>query len=435
MRVTSFKYLILIVLIASVVAVSIPSAYAELEIWNNGPKGIGEQVSFYANYTNDTSGGFISGAECTIYFEDGVYNLSEINLYVYQRSFNSSNTFDYTISCSSGGFEQLNLSDNVSVLHLPNVVLNSPLDDSSQAYELVVFNFTGVDSDGIKNATLFGNFSGNWGANVSNNSFVEVGLITVHLSEGSYLWNVYVCNNNDMCSYAQDNYTFNFAIAAPTISLISPEDGNTWTSSSSVNLTYEVDDYYGIINCSLYIDSIKVEDDTIISIGENNFTKSLSDGDYDWFVGCINSKNKSDRSSSYSFTVNYEDLSSSSTSLTQSSTTSSLSNSTNFNLTNSSINYSNLTLSNNTVNNQSRNLSGSITGNVIGKIGNFKGRGIGLFILTFFITTSLGFLAYKMVLRYGFKEKIQEDIYEPTRRIGDEEDQGILPENSWESDS
>lgn len=103
---------------------------SNLEIWDDTDtetKYVGDQVKFYANYTNTTSGEPIygSGVTCNITFnisgswtpwKQMTYN-STSKLYEYNRSFSDVGTFNWNVSCdgSALGYEPLNASDTFTI--------------------------------------------------------------------------------------------------------------------------------------------------------------------------------------------------------------------------------------------------------------------------------------------------------------------------------
>ncbi|MBD3398408.1 hypothetical protein GF412_04255 [Candidatus Micrarchaeota archaeon] len=96
---------------------------AQLGIWDdNDPEGgnkkkqPGDNVFFFANYTNVTSGNPITGATCNIYFAEAPsgpfamqYNGSS-GLYYYNRTFSSA-TLNWNVTCNEAAYEMLNLTD------------------------------------------------------------------------------------------------------------------------------------------------------------------------------------------------------------------------------------------------------------------------------------------------------------------------------------
>lgn len=86
------------------------------------PKYKDENVLFYANYTNITSGQSLNGTNvfCNITFDDinavMIFN-STSKLYYYNRSFSAYGMYDWLIVCnaSAAGFENLAALDNVPI--------------------------------------------------------------------------------------------------------------------------------------------------------------------------------------------------------------------------------------------------------------------------------------------------------------------------------
>ncbi|KAF5438181.1 copper-binding protein, partial [Candidatus Methanophagaceae archaeon] len=107
-------------------------ANANLTIWDDtDPEGgsqtkyLGDQIKFYANYTNKTSGQAINaaGVSCNISFDvtpngpiDMTFNSSSL-LYEYNRSFPSSGTFNWNVTGNGSvlGYEELYVTDSVTV--------------------------------------------------------------------------------------------------------------------------------------------------------------------------------------------------------------------------------------------------------------------------------------------------------------------------------
>jgi len=116
---------------------------ANLTIWDDtDPEGgsqtkySGNQIKFYANYTNKTSGQSIngSGVYCNISFNvtpNGpfgmTFNASSL-LYEYNRSFSSSGTFNWNVTCNSSvqGYEGLNVTDTVTISTTNNYIPPDP---------------------------------------------------------------------------------------------------------------------------------------------------------------------------------------------------------------------------------------------------------------------------------------------------------------------
>ena len=93
---------------------------------------------------------------------------------------------------------------------------------------------------------------------------------------------------------------------SPNITLVSPANKSTWSSSSTVTFVYNVTDNTNIMNCSLLRNNIAERND--ISITKNTaqiFTKSLSNAYYNWSVTCYDASGNQGNSTVYYLTVSY----------------------------------------------------------------------------------------------------------------------------------
>ncbi|MBD3389940.1 hypothetical protein GF415_03230 [Candidatus Micrarchaeota archaeon] len=96
---------------------------AQMRIWDdNDPEGgnkkqqPGDNVFFFANYTNVSSGSTITGATCNIYFAEAPFGPSPMSynassgLYYHNRTF-SNLSLAWNVTCNAPGYEMLNLTD------------------------------------------------------------------------------------------------------------------------------------------------------------------------------------------------------------------------------------------------------------------------------------------------------------------------------------
>ncbi len=152
---------------------------SNLTIWDETDSGMpyagyvrypGQQVRFFSNYTNSTSGAAITGASCSINFSGSSasmpYNSSTL-LYEYNRSFSTAGTYNWNSSCSAAGFDSLNATDSVLITaNTPPKVTNVyPGNSSLQWFHSsplnVSWNATDPDGDSINGSELqYSNDSG-----------------------------------------------------------------------------------------------------------------------------------------------------------------------------------------------------------------------------------------------------------------------------------
>ncbi|MBI4019089.1 MAG: hypothetical protein HY364_02450, partial [Candidatus Aenigmarchaeota archaeon] len=127
----------------------------------------------------------------------------------------------------------------------PIVTLTFPT-DGSYVGSNVTFNFTALDENGIKNATIYTNFTGTWAANNTNTTPVVNGgnssINVPGVPDGYYIWNAYVCDNSTIgnCGFAGEDFVIIVDTSGFTISFNSPTDNGqsiTNRDHSYVNVT------------------------------------------------------------------------------------------------------------------------------------------------------------------------------------------------------
>ena len=135
-------------------------ANSNLTIWDDtDPEGgtqtknIGEQINFFANYTNKTSGESINGTGvyCEIQFsdltDDMVFNGTSL-LWEFNRSFDSEGTYDWNVTCngSSTGYEILSITDTVGVVGFTGTYLTNGTATTNSTFLNGTFNSTKISN-------------------------------------------------------------------------------------------------------------------------------------------------------------------------------------------------------------------------------------------------------------------------------------------------
>jgi len=101
-----------------------------------------------------------------------------------------------------------------------------------------------------------------------------------------------------------DSVTINGTIPTYAVNLISPSNGASWTSSSTV--TFQYNTTLNATNCSLIINgAVDQTDDNITVNATESFTKSLSNAAYTWSVNCTDVNNVTNSSATWTVTVSY----------------------------------------------------------------------------------------------------------------------------------
>ncbi len=95
---------------------------------------------------------------------------------------------------------------------------------------------------------------------------------------------------------------------APTVTLVSPADNSSWTSSSTVVFTYNVSDLGDtIVNCSLYINGTLNASNQSAIVQDQSLTiaVTLEDASYNWSVHCFDDGNLEGNSSTWKVSVKF----------------------------------------------------------------------------------------------------------------------------------
>ena len=126
---------------------------------------------------------------------------------------------------SSGNWNETMLqSFAVADITPPAVDLLGPGNNNYTNLQIISFNFSARDSTGLKNATLYANFSGAWAANATNTTNLVIDQLTTinatGVQDGYYIWNILVCDNASSpgpnCGFATSNRTIIVDRTPPT---------------------------------------------------------------------------------------------------------------------------------------------------------------------------------------------------------------------------
>ncbi|HII38812.1 TPA: hypothetical protein HA318_02310, partial [Candidatus Micrarchaeota archaeon] len=139
-------------------------------------KAVGDQVMFFANYSYSNNSP-ITGANCTIWFNDTLYSNMAYNssgFYNYSRSFASNGVFTWNVSCFQGSYAHLNTSDTVLIENATGIYncsdLNAMRNDLNGSYmlrdnvdcDVAPFNVgSGFEPIGNAEVQFNGTFDGN----------------------------------------------------------------------------------------------------------------------------------------------------------------------------------------------------------------------------------------------------------------------------------
>lgn len=105
------------------------------------------------------------------------------------------------------------------------VSLLKPNDNQVVNYNNVTFNASvSLSESSIKNVSLWINSTGTFRINQTKtySGTLNTSIFSVNLSQGSYIWNIYACANDNTCAFAQSNRTIRIDTTKPSIDIIYP---------------------------------------------------------------------------------------------------------------------------------------------------------------------------------------------------------------------
>jgi len=264
---------------------------------------INESRSINFTFNPTTNDNF---ANCSLWTNETSWDVKQTNITAIinntqsglNETFNSDGDFLWNIKCydldGNANFSKYNFTVTVDT-SAPTVTLNAPVNNTNTTAINISFNFTATDPSGIKNATLYANFSGVFKANETNQTILISGddaLINVTVGiEGYFVWNVLVCDNMSKCGFATNNFTLTVDRTSPVTTLEYPPAAyfNDTSDPYRINFNCSATDNNGIENISLYLTnstnaSFILNQSTNVSgiSAVANWSLDLTNGNYTW---------------------------------------------------------------------------------------------------------------------------------------------------------
>jgi len=271
----------------------------------NGWNDTDANVTLFFNISDETA-----TADCTLYL-NGSLNETKPGLVtdgtVHNFTLENYQDGDYSwfVNCSDiSTLYNISSTRNFTILYdgvSPVVNLESPANGAHLTIENVTFYYNVTDAiSNITSCSLYINGT----INQTNTTIIEDQSLnfTVRYLDGDYNWSI-ECTDGSENSNAQMSEIRDFKVApdtvGPGIRLEYPPD-DIELPAGSVMFMYNVTDFAsGVENCTLYInDERNVTNSTITEVKSLNFTISLSNGDYEWYVNCTDDSPNSNHNSS-----------------------------------------------------------------------------------------------------------------------------------------
>ena len=132
----------------------------------------------------------------------------------------------------------------------PTVTLTTP-DLRQFSAANITLNFTAIDVVNLKNASLWGNWTGTFKQNqtktITGSNVLNYSSFNINVSDGNYKWNVYVCDNSSQCSFATLNRTFSVSTVCNPATC-----SNGFLCDSSTNACYTSCNSHDQVNSTSY---------------------------------------------------------------------------------------------------------------------------------------------------------------------------------------
>jgi hypothetical protein len=276
---------------------------------------INQQVYFFANYANITSGEIINSTigYCNITvndtINDGMTFSAAKQLFEFNRNFASNGTFQWSVVCNASGFEQLNATDTVVIIadtEPPSINLVSPGNNTFDIDGNLSFVYQANNSgSGIQNCSLYIN-------NALNQTDFTVGeginqnFTLNNTADGIYAWNI-TCFDNSSNYKSNSSETRNVKVdtSEPVVNLENPSNNTLENSSSTVIFEYNVSDTMtNISNCSLILNGLNnATNNSVIESTTQSFAITLPNAQYNWSISCYDSNGFLGSSVIYNLTI------------------------------------------------------------------------------------------------------------------------------------
>jgi len=191
---------------------------------------------------------------------------------------------------------------NFTITGGPFITINSPENASQLNGELLVFNYSAQDLNGVNNCSFYFDNDLNQTNLVINDSGGYNYFNLTNVSEGNHSWQI-TCFDNTGLLGVTNNFTLFVDNTAPGISLFYP-NGHTF-NSSLVNFNFTaVDNYDLVMSCNLTVDGLVHPSNENFDAVNNlviDRSQSLSNGNHVWSVTCVDNAGNINSSYDYSF--------------------------------------------------------------------------------------------------------------------------------------
>jgi len=249
-------------------------------------------VTFYYNVSDIST-----VANCSLilygstYVTNSTINKSKTNSITYDLG--ADGDYPWSINCTDNGSYHNTGNSSTWTITVdttpPTINLNSPADNSWDSSGLIQLNYTPEDGwpdDNLDTCELWGNFSGIWGKNQTEENPINDDVNNfsfINLNDGTYIWNVY-CNDSSSNFNWDNNWTINVDMTYPIVNFTEPTPENN-SNQTSRDLTINVTNLeYNPHTIILYWNNTQNETKSYNGAYTNFTLTGLTDGIYTYYI-------------------------------------------------------------------------------------------------------------------------------------------------------
>src|SRR3989344_141763 len=215
---------------------------------------------------------------------------------------------NYTVTLvSNDSLGNVNITTISFRIITPAVALQYPTNYLNLSNNDLGINCSVQSQFNLVNLSVYHNLLGTFAFNQTYNATGNLNSTNFtfnNVNDGVYSYNCRSSDNSNNTFYSANNYTFTVDTTYPEISLLSPSNESTQTSSS-ITFNYNATDNFNLTSCSLLFNGATDQTDTTITQGiSQSFTKSsIDNGAYTWVVNCLDIASNQNTSTIYNITV------------------------------------------------------------------------------------------------------------------------------------
>ncbi len=242
-----------------------------------------------------------------------IYSTTDNNTLAYiDNGLTPSTQYNYTLKAFSPVGESA-FSNTASATTLPmppHVNLTSPI--NGLLTNSTSLNLTcSATGSSLKTITLYGNWSGGWHTNATQNvsGSADSSTFPVSLAEGHYSWNCLAAEASGPSSFAASNYTFIIDTTPPSLNITSPTSNSIESVSRNITFRYIVGDSNPIASCNLSVAGMQGKPASDVPRAtEQSFSMILPNGNYNWSISCKDSAGNINTSGTFMLNVSVPDM-------------------------------------------------------------------------------------------------------------------------------